>query len=52
MEGLIRHMPNLLDFDNKRAYFKQEIAKIKRRQQFESINLYIRRDDIFMDAYA
>ena len=52
MEGLIRHMPNLLDFDNKRAYFKQEITKMKRRQQYDSINLYIRRDDIFMDAYA
>lgn len=30
LEGLIKHMPNLLDFDNKRTYFKKELAKMKR----------------------
>lgn len=25
LEGLIKHMPNLLDFDNKRIYFKREL---------------------------
>lgn len=33
MEGLIQHMPSLLDFDNKRIYFKQELTKLKRIQQ-------------------
>lgn len=30
LEGLIKHMPNILDFDNKRVYFKKELAKLKR----------------------
>jgi hypothetical protein len=32
LEGLIKHMPNLLDFDNKRTFFKRELAKLKRAQ--------------------
>ena len=35
MEGLIKHMPNLLDFENKRGFFKQELAKLKKNQYFE-----------------
>lgn len=30
LEGLIKHMPHLLDFDNKRTYFKKELAKMKK----------------------
>jgi hypothetical protein len=30
LEGLIKYMPNLLDFDNKRTYFKKELAKLKK----------------------
>lgn len=30
MEGLFKYMPNLLDFENKRIYFKRELAKLKR----------------------
>jgi hypothetical protein len=30
LHGFIRYMPNLLDFENKRAYFKKEINKLKR----------------------
>ncbi len=48
LEGLIKHMPNLLDFDNKRTYFKKELNKLKRNSVFgNDIQLYIRRDDIF-----
>ena len=32
LEGLIKYMPNLLDFDNKRTYFKKELAKLKKNQ--------------------
>ncbi len=32
LEGLFKYMPNLLDFDNKRTYFKRELAKLKRNQ--------------------
>lgn len=35
LEGLIKHMPNLLDFDNKRAYFKKELAKMKKNQFYD-----------------
>ena len=52
MEGLIKHMPDILDFENKRAIFKQELSKLKRNQYFEQISLQIRRTDIFMDTYA
>jgi hypothetical protein len=52
LEGLFKHMPNLLDFDNKRIYFKRELAKLKRNQYYEQIQLFIRRDNIFMDSYA
>ena len=30
IEGLIRNMPDLLDFDNKRIYFKKELQAIRR----------------------
>ncbi len=52
IDSLIRDMPHLLDFDNKRWWFKQELKKLKRAQYHEQVSLYIRRDDIFMDSYA
>lgn len=51
-EGLFKYMPNLLDFENKRNYFKKELAQLKRNQYRDMIQLFIRRDNIFMDAYA
>jgi 5-bromo-4-chloroindolyl phosphate hydrolysis protein len=30
LDELIKHMPNLLDFDNKRIYFKKELARLKK----------------------
>ena len=41
---LIKHMPNLLDFDNKRAYFKKEMAQKRRSIYQDQIQLFIRRD--------
>lgn len=35
MEGLFKYMPNLLDFENKRIYFKRELAKLKRNQYYD-----------------
>jgi hypothetical protein len=41
-------MPNLLDFDNKRIYFKKELTKFKKASIFgDTIQLNIRRQDIF-----
>lgn len=52
LEQFVKYMPNLLDFDNKRGYFKKELAKLKRNHHHQDVNLMIRRDNIFMDAYA
>jgi hypothetical protein len=52
MEGAIKHMSNILDFENKRTYFKSELQKVKKSQYFDQIQLSIRRDNIFMDAFA
>lgn len=40
----IRYMPNLLDFENKRMYFKKELKRIKRASYSRDITLYIRRN--------
>lgn len=52
LEGLIKHMPNILDFDNKRAHFKKELAKLKRNGYGGQIQMFIRRDEIFRDTYT
>lgn len=37
-------MPNLLDFENKRMYFKKEVKKLKRNNAYaRDLTLYIRR---------
>jgi hypothetical protein len=48
----IKYMPNLLDFENKRLHFKREIKKLRRASYARDLTLYIRRDDIFMDAFS
>lgn len=48
----IKHMPNLLDFENKRLHFKREIKKLRRASYARDLTLYIRRGDIFMDAFS
>ena len=45
-------MPNLLDFENKRMYFKKEIKKLRKQANPRGLPLYIRRNNIFMDAYS
>ena len=48
----IRFMPNLLDFENKRMYFKKEIKKLRKQANARGLPLYIRRNNIFMDAFS
>jgi E3 ubiquitin-protein ligase HUWE1 len=45
-------MPNLLDFENKRMYFKKEIKKLRRQANARGLPLCIRRNNIFMDAFS
>ena len=47
---LVEHCPHLLDFDNKRAFFK---AKLKSEQGVApAIKISVRRDDVFRDSYS
>jgi len=39
----IKYMPNLLDFENKRIYFKKELNKMRRQGYSRELTLYIRR---------
>lgn len=48
----IKYMPNLLDFENKRMYFKKEIKKLRKQANARGLPLYIRRNNIFMDAFS
>jgi hypothetical protein len=35
IEGIIKMIPNILDFDNKRSYFKKEMNKIREGSRAE-----------------
>jgi hypothetical protein len=47
LEGMIKHMPNILDFENKRNYFKKELNKLKRGGFQGIIQMFINRNNIF-----
>ena len=51
MSELAKYMPNILDFENKRAHFKREITKLKRENRYGRMNLDIRRSDMLTEAY-
>jgi hypothetical protein len=52
VKDFIKSMPHVLDFENKRALFKREIKKLKKQSGVRNLTLYIRRSEIFMDAYS
>jgi len=43
IQDIVSYMPNILNFENKRAYFKKEIDRLKRSAAHDEINLNIRR---------
>jgi hypothetical protein len=45
-------VPGVLDFENKRVFFRREIDKIKRESHSDTLNLHIKRSDIFTEAFA
>jgi E3 ubiquitin-protein ligase HUWE1 len=49
--GLLVHNPKVLEFDNKRTYFNQQLHKRKRREHYDTINLNVRRQYVFEDSY-
>ena len=51
---LAKHMPNVLNFENKRVYFRKEL-ELKaggRHQHRQRLHLHIKRSNIFPEAYA
>jgi hypothetical protein len=36
-------MPSLMDFENKRSYFKKELKSLKRRAQAPELNIQVSR---------
>eukprot|EP00927_Polykrikos_kofoidii_P003483 TRINITY_DN11382_c0_g4_i2.p1 TRINITY_DN11382_c0_g4~~TRINITY_DN11382_c0_g4_i2.p1 ORF type:complete len:3793 (+),score=824.17 TRINITY_DN11382_c0_g4_i2:147-11525(+) len=48
---LLQHMPQCLDFDNKRAYFRTKLRSRRMESQYDIIRLRVRRNEIFMDSY-
>jgi hypothetical protein len=49
----VKAMPNILNFENKRAFFRKEIEKMKREGVHrDSTSIKIRRKDMFTEAYA
>jgi HECT-domain (ubiquitin-transferase)/Domain of Unknown Function (DUF913)/Ubiquitin binding region len=49
--SLVTEFPGLLDFENKRTYFRSEIRKLRPDRNFDSIRLQVRRAEVFMDSY-
>ena len=53
MGTFVKAMPNILNFENKRAFFRKEIEKMKREGVHrDSTSIKIRRKDMFTEAYA
>lgn len=48
--SLLVHNPKVLDFDNKRNYFTQQLHK-GRREHYTSLNLSVRRQYVFADSF-
>jgi len=44
-------MPQCLDFDNKRGYFRSQLRSRRLESRYETIRLRVRRGEIFMDSY-
>ena len=46
---IIKKMPKILDFDNKKSYFRSELKKLK--PSYPSLRLKVRRNNVFLDSY-
>ena len=49
--SLILKFSILLDFENKRVYFKTALREIRQDRGHDSIRLHVRRSEIFMDSF-
>jgi len=46
---IIKKMPKILDFDNKKNYFRSELKKLK--PSYPTLRLKVRRNNVFLDSY-
>jgi len=51
LNSLITRFHYLLDFENKRSYFKTELRSQRPDRSFETIRLHVRRTDVFEDSF-
>jgi E3 ubiquitin-protein ligase HUWE1 len=49
--SLVTKFPYLLDFENKRVYFKAELRNMRRDRGYDNISLRVRRHEVFMDSF-
>ncbi|TPX49618.1 hypothetical protein SeLEV6574_g01357 [Synchytrium endobioticum] len=49
--SLLIHNPNVLEFDNKRTYFNQQLHKRTARDHYGSLQINVRRAYVFDDSY-
>ena len=52
IKPFITRFPSLLDFENKRNYFRQEMQKIRNESEFSTIKIVVNRKTIFQDSYG
>ncbi|KAI8349558.1 hypothetical protein B0O80DRAFT_501281 [Mortierella sp. GBAus27b] len=50
--SLLVHNPKMLEFDNKRNYFTQQLHKRGTRDHHRTLQMNIRRDMVFMDSFS
>ena len=48
---LVTRFPSLIDFENKRNYFRAEMRVVQNEAGQDVIRLHVRRQEVFMDSY-
>lgn len=48
---IVTFVPSLLDFENKRNYFRSEMRELQSNSINSIIRLHVRRQEVFMDSY-
>ncbi|CAH7686641.1 expressed protein, partial [Phakopsora pachyrhizi] len=49
--SILVHNPKVLEFDNKRNYFSQQLHKARSREQHGNVQLNVRRPHVFEDSF-
>ena len=52
LQPIIGHIPWILEFDNKKNYFRSEIKKLRGQHQYKTLHLNVRRNDVLMDSLS